>query len=110
MQEILEIFAAMLAVWGGYSLIGTLRDALIYPKHVRQMVRGAVMLSDTDALAEAAAWAAALKKDGKISSERLIILMKDDIIEAEEAARPFGDVCRILYLKETECERSGNHA
>ena len=98
----------MLAVWGGYSLIARLRDALLYPKRVRQAVRAAVVYTDADALAEAARWAAALKKDGKISSERLIILMKDDIIEAEEAARPFGDVCRILYCKETECERTGS--
>ena len=98
----------MLAVWGGYSLIGALRNALLYPRRVRRMVRAAVIFTDVGDLADAAGWAAALKKDGKISSERLIILMKDDIIDAEEAARPFGDVCRILYLKENESERSGN--
>ena len=108
MKDILEIFAAVLAVYGAYSLICMLRDAVLYPKRVRQLVHGAVDFEGEAQMRAAADWAAALKKDGKISPERLIILMKDDIIDEDAAAHLRENGCRLIYLKETDCERSGN--
>lgn len=92
MRDIFEIFAAMLAVWGAYSLLSELRALLIFPKKVRHMLRAAIIYKEAGKAAEAAAYADYLSREGKISPERLIILRKDDIMEYNPRADMCGDV------------------
>ncbi|MBE6612566.1 MAG: hypothetical protein E7632_08735 [Ruminococcaceae bacterium] len=98
MREILEIILSVLAVYGGYTLICHLRDALCCPRRVRRQLRAAVMLTEDTPLAGVAAYARALAKEQKISPERLIILTKDGIMEDEGDASAFGDVYRYINL------------
>ncbi len=80
---VLEIAAAMLAALGLHTLFEALKEALLYPKSVRRMVRAAVILNkdDRDDLALCTAYVKSLVKNGKISPERLIILTENDIMK-----------------------------
>lgn len=92
---ILEIMLSVLAVFGGYTLVSMLKAALLYPKKIRKKVRCALIADGTDATA-AAAYCRYLRLSGKISSERLIILVKDDIIECNENLSDLGEVWHII--------------
>ncbi len=94
-MEILEIVLAMLAVFGGYTLLSMLKAALLYPKRVRKCLRCAVFTGEGE-LREAAAYCRYLRLCGKISSERLIILSKDDIMVEDAVIGDLGDVYHII--------------
>ena len=94
-MEILEIVLAMLAVFGGYTLASILKSALLDPKKVRKCLRCAVFIGEGE-LRDAAAYCRYLRLCGKISSERLIILTKDDIMVEDAAIGDLGDVYRII--------------
>ena len=81
-MAVLEIAAAMLAALGLHTLLEALKDALLYPKSVRRMVRAAVILNkdDRNDLALCTSYVKSLVKNGKISPERLIILTENDIM------------------------------
>ena len=58
------------------------------------------MVYDGGAVRDAAAYARQLRIDKKISSERLIILVKDDIINVDADTLSLGNVYRINKCKE----------
>ena len=80
MCEIIEIFAAVMAVFGIYTVLDMLRVRILYPRKTREHIHGAVILSENVNLSEAASYAKYLRLERKISPERLIILTNDDII------------------------------
>jgi len=90
----MEIIIAVLAVFGGYTILTMIKSSLLYPKRVRRKIMAAVFY-DGEYPSEAAAYARYLRLCGKISSERLIILVKDDIIESGGEAGLPGEVHRI---------------
>ncbi len=94
MKEFLEIIAAVLAVFGIYCILDMVKVRILYPKHVRKLIRAAVVVSDKKQLCQAASYAAYLRKEQKISDERLIILANDDIIVEDRAENPPGDIYR----------------
>lgn len=100
MREILEIVAAVLAALGIYTVFGMLRIRLLFPRRVRRTLRAAVVVSDTSQLYEAAAYAAYLRREQKISPERLIILTNDDIIISNEELTRLGELYRYIKCKE----------
>lgn len=106
-MDILEIIASVLAVFGAYTLLDMLRLALLYPRRDRMKLHAAFFLGDGDA-SKAAAYARRLRLDKKISSGRLIILVKDDIIIGKDDISPFGDVYTIIRCKENTEDGIGN--
>ncbi len=82
--EIFEIFLSIVAVFGGYCILDMVKLRLLYPKGVRRNVRGAVIFRDIDDLNDTVRYIRYLQKENKISSERLIILVNDDIINGNE--------------------------
>lgn len=105
MREVLEIFAAVMAVFGIYTMLDMLRERLLYPQKVRRLLRGAVIIGNDTPIAEIAAYAGYLRRECKISSERLIILTKDDIIIGNSQMSRFGDI--FVYNK---CKEADNNA
>lgn len=101
MKAVLEIIVAMLAVFGGYTVLDMIRVRLLYPKKVRMRVRAAVVLFDKTELAGAADYARYLRREQKISSERLIILANDDIIKNSEDLSRCGEVFEYINCKES---------
>ncbi len=85
MNDLMEIFAAVLAVYGTYRIIGDIREWVVFPIRIRRMVRAALTFSCD----EAEEYARYLQNEKKISSEPLIILSENDIMEAEELAASF---------------------
>jgi len=98
-MEILEIIAAFFAAFGIYSLLDLLRIRLLYPKHIRQKLLGAVIFDEKN-IRDVAAYARYLRLEQKISSERLIILTKGDIINGNCDAQAMGDIYTIIKCKE----------
>ena len=82
MKDILEIAAAVLAVFGAYQLLGMLKLRLGFPPGTRRRLRAAVYLnSDAGNLPALDAYVKYLRREGKISEGRLIILANSDIIK-----------------------------
>ena len=82
MREIFEIIAAMLAAFGFWTLLHAFRDWLLFPREIRRRVNAAVYIdNESSDLAQIAAYVKTLKKEGKISGERLIIVAESDIIK-----------------------------
>lgn len=109
---LLEIFLSVIAVFGGYCILDMIKFGLMYPRRVRKNIRGAVILDSYTAPTEAVMYIKYLRKEGKISDERLIILVKDDIIksnvELAELYR-YGEVFRYTECKEIlENDETGN--
>ena len=100
MYEMLEIIAAMLAAFGFWNLLHLFRDRLLYPGRIRRRVNAAVFIdNEVSDLPEIAAYVKTLRKEGKISSERLIIVAGSDIINrAGLCDREF----RIINLREEQ--------
>lgn len=95
MADFLEILVCVLAVFGGYTLLDMLRERLLYPRRVRARLRGAVILDDDDSICAVVQYASHLRREQKISSERLIILVKDDIIEDSEYLAQLGEIFAV---------------
>ena len=82
MKDILEIAAAVLAVFGAYQLLGMLKLHMRFPPGTRRRLRAAVYLnSDGADLPALDAYVKYLRREGKISDGRLIILANSDIIK-----------------------------
>ena len=97
MKDILEIIVAMLAVFGGYTVLDMLRVRLLYPKRVRLMLRAAFVYDTYENAARVHEYAAYLKREQKISAEPLIILANNDIINGNEAYSRLCGTCTIIY-------------
>ncbi len=82
-MDILEISVAVLAAFGLYSILDMLRTYIVFPSHIRKAVRAAVVY-DENTYSKAVSYVNYLKREQKISPERLIILEKNDIINFEE--------------------------
>lgn len=96
MKDILEILVAMLAAFGGYTVLDMIRVHLMYPKRVRLKLRAAIV-SDTYANAvRAYEYANYLKREQKISAEPLIILTENDIIRSNEEISRLCEVGTII--------------
>ena len=105
MREIIEIFAAVMAVFGIYTVLDMLRVRILYPRKVRATLRAAVVLGENANLCEAASYAKYLRLERKISPERLIILINDDIIINDAEISCFGDVIYCSKIKEADDDR-----
>lgn len=102
-MELLEIFLSVIAVFGGYCILDMIKFRLMYPRSVRKNIRGAVILDSYAAPTEAALYIKYLRKEGKISDERLIILVKDDIIKSNlelSGLYKYGEVFKYTECKE----------
>ena len=82
-MEMLEITVAMLAAFGLYSIFDLIRVSILFPKRIRKNVRVAVAF-DENSFRETAAYVNYLRREQKISPERLIIIENDGIIEYNE--------------------------
>ncbi len=105
MLEVLEIFAAVMAVFGIYSILDMIRVRLLYPKRVRMLLRGAVFVSTPEEMRAVSEYAAHLRREQKISGERLIILVKDDIIVNNDEIGGYTETVRCTNNKETNNDR-----
>ena len=105
MKDILEILVAMLAVFGGYTVLDMIRVRLLYPKSVRMMLRAAAYWDTYENVARACEYADYLKREQKISPEPLIILTDNDIIKSNEEISRLCEVCTIVCK---ENENDGN--
>ena len=105
MLEIFEIFAAVMSVFGIYTLLDMLRFRLLYPRKVRRLIRAAVVVDDDTRISEAAEYAKYLRREGKISSERLIILTNGDIIINGSEISRFGEILDYKKIKEADNDR-----
>lgn len=98
MREFFEIIAAMLAAYGLWTLLHSLCDLMLYPRAVRRRVNAAVFINNESSdLPEIAAYVKTLRKEGKISPERLIILTESDIINGAE---PDGSEFMVIVARE----------
>ena len=84
MKEMLEIIVAFLAVFGAWSLLKLLREALLFPKKVRTKVSAAVRNCDAGDR-RALEYVNYLRAERKIAPGWLIIRAKGDIIEYNES-------------------------
>ena len=98
MREIFEIIAAMLAAFGLWTLMHSLCDQMRFPRALRQRVNAAVFINnETSDLPEIAAYVKTLRREGKISPERLIIVAESDIIKGAELE---GSRFRVIVPRE----------
>lgn len=98
-MDIISILVAILAVFGAYTILDMLRVHLLYPKRIRHSLRATMMLPTEVDTSHAAQYAAYLRREQKISRERLIILVNDDIINVSEEISRLGE---IYYIKRKE--------
>ncbi len=96
MIDILEIIVAMLAVFGGYTVLDMIRVRLLYPKRVRMLLRAAFVYDTYENAARACEYADYLKREQKICPEPLIILADNGIIESNEEILRLREVCTII--------------
>ncbi len=96
MRDILEILVAMLAVFGGYTVLDMIRVRLLYPKRVRVMLRAAFVYDTYENAARVCEYADYLKREQKICPKPLIILASDDIIKDNEEISRLCEVCTII--------------
>ncbi len=102
-MEFIEIFLSILTVFGGYCILDMIKFALLYPRSVRKRIRAAVILEDLAGLPGIYEYAKYLRRENKISGERLIILVNDDIIKSAEDfsdIHSFGDVFQYAEILE----------
>ncbi len=91
-MEFIEIFLSILAVFGGYCILDMVKFLLLYPKRIRKNLRGAVVLENPKELPQFFDYLKYLRTQDKISRERLIILVNDDIIKSTD---DFSEICRF---------------
>ncbi len=104
MTDFLEILVCVLAVFGAYTLLDMLRARLLYPRRARTRLRAAVILDDGDDICDALQYASYLRREQKISSERLIILSKDGIIENGEYLAQIGELLCVREANINNCK------
>ena len=85
-MEIVEIAVCVFAVYGAACILSQIRQILLYPMKIRRLVRACVETTDVSEMALVLQYARFLQTERKISSNRLIILMKDDIMIKEKPA------------------------
>lgn len=107
MADLLEILVCVLAVFGAYTVLSMIKTRLMYSRRVRTQLRAAIFINDCEDICSVVRYASYLRREQKISSERLIILTKDDIIENGEYLDDIGQVfavrdANIIKCKETE--------
>ena len=95
--EIVEITVAVFCAFGIFSLFDMLKNLLLFPPKLRKKVRACVYF-DTENVECVAAYADYLYREQKISSGRLIILAKNDIMNTEELST-YGDVVYYAEVK-----------
>ncbi len=96
MADFLEILVCVLAVFGAYTVLSMIKISLRYPKRVRSHIRAAVFIGECDNVCAVLQYASYLRREQKISSERLIILTKDGIIEDSEYLAGIGEVLAVV--------------
>lgn len=96
--DFLEILVCTLAVFGGYTVLDMIKTRIRYPRAVRSRLRGAIVADCDEEICAVLRYARYLQREQKISSERLIILLKNDIIEDRTRLAELGDV---FYLDKT---------
>lgn len=109
MLEILEIFAAVMAVFGIYTVLDMLRLRLLYPPSVRRLLRVAIFVDNELPSADAVAYTKYLRLEKKISNERLIILTNNDIIKNNSETARFGEVYGYINYKEADDDAEHAH-
>ncbi len=107
MREIIEIFTAVMAVFGIYTMLDMLRVRILYPRKIRTALRAAILLNEETNLPEAASYAKYLRLERKISPERLIILANDDIIINDTEISCFGEIIYCNKIKDADYD--GEH-
>ena len=70
-MDILEIVIAVICAFGIYNLLNMLRENILFPKKVRNKVRAAVIY-DGEGLENVCSYVNFLRREQKISPERLI--------------------------------------
>lgn len=93
--EILEITVAVLAAFGVYSILEMLRFGLLFPRRIRENVRAAVVF-DENTYRETVEYVNYLRREQKISPERLIIIKNNGIIEGDDPTA----LCLSVYKEE----------
>ncbi len=91
-RDFLEILICTLAVFGGYTILDMVKTRILYPRCVRSRLRGAIVVDSDEEFCAIFRYARYLQREQKISSEQLIILLKDDIIKDETRLSKLGDV------------------
>ena len=104
MADFLEILVCVLAVFGAYTLLDMLKKSLLYPKKVRARLRGAVIVDGDEDICGVVQYALCLQREQKISSERLIILSKDGIIENGEYLAQIGELLCVREANINNCK------
>ncbi len=104
MADFLEILVCVLAVFGAYTALSMIKTSLRYPKRVREHLRAAVFISECDNVCAVSQYAAHLRREQKISSERLIILSKDGIIENGEYLAQIGELLCVREANINNCK------
>ena len=92
MRDFFEIVVCTLAVFGGYTVLDMIKMRILYPRGVSSRLRGAVIADCDEEVCAVLRYARHLQREQKISSERLIILLKNDIIEDRTRLAQLGDV------------------
>ena len=98
MVDLLEILVCVLAVFGAYTVLRMIKTNLLYPRKVRLRLRGAVVIDEEENVCALARYAAYLRSEQKISSERLIILLKDDIMKDSEYLGDIGESFAVYKI------------
>lgn len=103
LTEFIEILMSILAVFGGYCILDIVKFGLLYKKKIRRKLRASVILDDPEELSGIFEYAKYLRGQNKISGERLIILVNDDIIRCMDDFSDiyrYGDVFRYTEFPE----------
>lgn len=101
-MDVIEIFLSIIAVFGGYCILDMIRLRLLHPLKDRKKLSAAVFFDDAESLARVCDYARYLRRENKISGERLIILINDDIIKCKE---DLSELCHFgRVFKYTECK------
>ena len=95
MLDFFEILVCTLAVFGGYTVLNMIKIRLSYPRAVRSRLRGAIIAKSDEEICKVVKYARYLQREQKISSERLIILLEDDIIEDRICLANLGDAYHL---------------
>ena len=101
--EMLEITVAVLAAFGVYSILEMVRFSLLFPRRIRKNVRAAVVF-DENSYRETVAYVNYLRREQKISPERLIIIKNNGIIESD------GSTVLDMSVHKEDCKDSSDDA
>lgn len=86
-KDLFEIFVAVFAVFGFWKFLHGVVDMILYPPRIRRLIYLAVYIDNCGRnMPEIAAYVKSLRREGKVSGERLIILSKSDIIDSKDVS------------------------